>query len=92
MTLHNCQSLCPSLTPILVNTYRCNAELYVAGETILSFEGTTLGDPLVMAMYALSWCIYQTWYVDDASAGGNSFMFTPGGINSSAIAQTLATM
>ena len=80
MTLHNWQSLCPSLAPILVNTYRSNAELCVAGETILSCEGTTQGDPLAMAMYTLGTLpllrtistpgAYQTWYADDASAGG----------------------
>ena len=42
--LHNCQVLCPSLAPILINIYRSNAELFVAGESILSQEGTTQGD------------------------------------------------
>ena len=36
--LHNCQALCPSLAPILINIYRSNAELFVAGESILSQE------------------------------------------------------
>ena len=79
--LHNCQVLCPSLAPILINIYRSNAELFVAGESILSQEGTTQGDPLAMAMYALGTLpliravttpgAKQTWYADDAAAGGN---------------------
>ena len=52
-TLHNCQSSCPSLAPILTNMYRLNANLFVGGETISSQEGTTQGDPLAMAMFAL---------------------------------------
>ena len=79
--LHNCQVLCPSLAPILINIYRSNSELFVAGESILSQEGTTQGDPLAMAMYALGTLpliravttpsAKQTWYADDAAAGGN---------------------
>ena len=49
-TLLNCQTLCPSLAPILTNMYRSNANLFVGGETILSQEGTTQGDPLAMAI------------------------------------------
>ena len=43
--LCNCQVLCPSLVPILINIYRSSAELFVADESILSQEGTTQGDP-----------------------------------------------
>ena len=78
--LHNCQVLCPSLAPILINIYRSNAELFVAGESILSQEGTTQGDP-AMAMYALGTLpliravttpgANQTWYADDTATGGN---------------------
>ena len=77
--LHNCELLCPSLAPILINIYRSNAELFVAGESILSQEGTIQGDPLAMAMYALGTLpliravttpgAKQTWYADDAAAG-----------------------
>ena len=66
---------------ILINIYRDNAELYVAGESILSREGTTQGDPLAMAMYALGTLpliravttpgAKQSWYADDATAGGS---------------------
>ncbi len=81
--LHNSQVLCPSIAPILVNIYRSNADLFVAGESIFSQEGTTQGDALAMAMYALgtlpliratttvSLGANQTWYADDTSAGGH---------------------
>ena len=49
-------------------------------ESIFSREGVTQGDPLSMAMYAISTIplirrlshehIVQVWYADDASAGG----------------------
>ena len=41
------------LAPILVNTYRQDAFLFTGGHTIFSSEGTTQGDPLAMAMYAI---------------------------------------
>ena len=79
VALHNCQVLNPSLTTVLINLYRGNANLFVGGKSILSQEGTIQGDPLSMAMYALSTVplisavetsnIRQTWYADDASAG-----------------------
>ena len=79
--LHNVQVLCPCLAPTLINLYRSNTELFVDGESILSQEGTTQGDPLAMAMYALGILplisavstagATQTWYADDATAGGH---------------------
>ena len=77
--LLNIKSICPSLSKILINTYRNSANLYVDGETIQSNEGTTQGDPLAMAMYSvaimplikqLNGVVKQIWYADDASAGG----------------------
>ena len=54
--------------------------LFIDGESILSKEGTTQGDPLAMAMYAVANTplIYrlteeelkQVWFADDASAAG----------------------
>ena len=58
-----------------------DVSLFINGETILSQEGTTQGDPLAMAMYAISSIplinrlssesVKQTWYADDASAVGD---------------------
>ena len=53
--------------------------MFIGGEVISSCEGTTQGDPLAMAMFALAVLplidslkseVKQCWYVDDASAGG----------------------
>ena len=46
--------LCPPLSKILTNTYRDDIDLFINGETIYSQEGTTQGDPLAMAMYAIA--------------------------------------
>ena len=67
--LLNVKFLCPSRAPALINIYHYHAELYVADEAILSQEGTTQGDPLAMAMYALA--VEQVWFADDATAGGH---------------------
>ena len=68
------------IVKILTNTYREDINLYIDGETIYSQEGTTQGDPLAMAMYAIairplinhlqSESLKQIWYADDAAAGG----------------------
>ena len=77
--LHNIQRVCPPLATILINTYREPSELFADGNIIWSQEGTTQGDPLAMAMYALATIpliqslkskILQIWYADDASAVG----------------------
>ena len=79
--LRNIQHLYPSLSTILINTYREDVNLYIDGETMLSEEGTTQGDPLAMAMYAIgilpliqrlsSDDTKQAWYADDAAACGD---------------------
>ena len=79
--LTNVLHLCPSLAKVLINSYRSDINLYINGETIMSQEGTTQGDPLAMAMYAISTVplihrlsnetIKQAWYADDASAARN---------------------
>ena len=80
-TLANAMRICPALGTILVNTYRSDPRLYIDGETILSSEGTTQGDPIAMAMYAvgtlpliqqleISSQAIQVWYADDSAAGG----------------------
>ena len=73
--------LCPSLSKVLINTYREDVCLFVGGETLLSQEGTTQGDPLAMAMYAIATTPFihhlnqegtkQVWFADDATAGGS---------------------
>ena len=80
-TLINLPNICPALAPILINTYRDPVSLFVNGETLTSKEGTTQGDPLGMAMYAIgiqplikhleSFNTQQIWYADDSTAGGN---------------------
>ena len=74
--LQNIQVTCPSLAVPVINMYRSDAELFVGEETIFSREGTTQGDPLSMAVYALSTLpliskrsqpnLTQTWFADDA--------------------------
>ena len=79
--LRNLQVLCPSFAVPAINFYRSNAELFVGDETILSQEGTTQGDPLSMAIYALSTLplvskisqenLTQTWFANDACGGAS---------------------
>lgn len=75
--LCNSQVLCPSLATVLINTYERSAELFRDGETILSWEGSTQGDPLAMGMYALGvpplineldHLVQQVRFTDDPSA------------------------
>ena len=54
VTLRNILTLCPALSKIIINTYRDYSKLFVGGESIPSQEGTTQGDPLAMAMYAVA--------------------------------------
>ena len=81
VALHNISRLCPSLATILMNTYRGDASLFVDGETLHSREGTTQGDPLAMAFYALApiplikTCKIEkltgeVWFADDATGSG----------------------
>ena len=78
--LINNRMVCLILSKILVNTYRSPTHLCVGGETLLSCEGVTQGDPLAMAMYALASIplirrirtdhARQVWFTADATAGG----------------------
>jgi len=78
--LHNIRHLCPSVSTVLVNCYRAPTSLFIKGDSILSQEGTTQGDPLGMPMYALATLplimklptsVEKSWYADDAAATGN---------------------
>ena len=82
--LHNISILCPALAHILINTYRNSVRLIVQGNgEILSTEGTTQGDPLAMAMYALATIplvqqlkascpdVHQVWFADDATSASS---------------------
>ena len=72
--------LCPSFATILTNIYhRMASNLFIDGTSLLSREGTTQGDPLVMPMHAISLIpviqhlrgiAKQVWHADDAAAGG----------------------
>ena len=80
--LRNIRELCPAFSTCVTNFYRSSASLFVGGETIQSPEGTTQGDPLAMAIYALATLplinraklsagnATQCWFADDAGAGG----------------------
>ena len=80
VALKNISLNCPAIFPILANTYRQPSALFVGGDILWSCEGTTQGDPLAMAMYALATIplitkihtdsTSQVWYADDASGGG----------------------
>ena len=79
VSLHNLHFICPPLAVTLTNVYREASSLFIDGECLLSEEGTTQGDPLAMAMYALSTVplirkldglATQVWFADDAAAAG----------------------
>ena len=82
--IHNIKSLCPSLSTVLSNTYQEPVRMVIPGSgEIRSCEGTTQGDPLAMAMYALAVTplisklhqniptCKQVWYADDSTAAGS---------------------
>ena len=80
VTLLNCNKICPAKAHILINTYRNTSCLFVDGQCLLSEEGTTQGDLLAMAMYAigtlpltrrLDGIAKQTWYADDSAAASS---------------------
>ena len=85
-SLNRCVSLlkihyiCPPLAVTVTNVYWEASCLFIDGECIFSEEGTTQGDPLAMAMYALSTVplinrleglATQVWFTDDAAAAGS---------------------
>ena len=98
--LRNIRHLCPALSKVLINTYWDDVRLYINGETMLSQEGTTQGDPFAMAMYAIAVnplihrlkqdTTKQIWFADDATAGGK-LNCANGGTVLPPLAQTMAT-
>ena len=84
--LHNINVLCPPLAQVLINTYRHPVRLFIAGSgEIPPTEGTTQGNPLAMAMYAIAIkplittlkercpSVKQAWYADDATAASSCY-------------------
>ena len=77
VALWNVRVLCPALGVIVINTYRSSIDLFVGGERILSTEGTTQGDPLAIAIYAVAITLLirrvtqknakHVWFADDAA-------------------------
>ena len=54
-SLHNIRVLCPVIAAYVINTYRKSARLFIiGGKEIMSAEGTTQGDQVAMAPYALN--------------------------------------
>ena len=79
--LYNIQLLCPKISRYIINTYRRPARLILNnGMEITSREGTTQGDNLAMAFYAVSikplidrlkaHLCHQPWFADDAASIG----------------------
>ena len=98
-TLHNIESLCPSLSTVLLNTYQDPVRMVIPGSgEIRSCEGTTQRDPLAMAMYALAVTplisklhrnipsYKQVWYADDSTAAGSHKTLRSGGMRSPPLA------
>ena len=82
--LHNTEVLCPTIATYAINTYRLPSRLFiVGGQELESSEGMTQGDPLSMALYAISLqplithlhlvsSTKQCWFADDASGAGST--------------------
>ena len=81
--IHNMKFICPALATVLANTYQSPVRMFISGGEVLSCEGTTQGDPLSMAMYALAITplirrlnelqedVSQVWFADDATAAAS---------------------
>ena len=80
VALLNIHDVCPANATVLTICYRGQSPLSVQGDMLLSLEGTTQGDPLAMAMFALASVLLlqkveiigtkQAWFADDAASGG----------------------
>ena len=52
--LNNIRIICPNISQYVINCYHCPARLFIiGGKELASKEGTTQGDPLAMAIYAI---------------------------------------
>ena len=54
VALQNILHSCPSIAPVLINTYWSQPKLFIRGKTLIADQGTTQGNPLAIAMYALA--------------------------------------
>jgi hypothetical protein len=83
--IHNIKKICPSVGTVLSNIYQSPIRMFIqGGGEILSQEGTTQGDPLGMAMYALALMplirhlhdnlpdVAQVWFADYSTASAKS--------------------
>ena len=97
--LRNIHNICPAFAVIATNTYRKASPLFIDQQTIQSKEGTTQGDPLAMAIYAIVRPLIdnvqneamQIWYADDATASGKLSNLKEWWNKLSVSGQTLAT-
>ena len=53
-SLHNIRYLCHSIATVIISTYGEPTDLFVNCNSIHYHEGTTLGDPVAMPIYALA--------------------------------------
>ena len=83
VALHNIRVLYPTTATYVTNTYRHPVRLFIIGDQELkSAEGTRVGDPLAMSVYAISCqplitrlhvssAAKQCWFADDATGSGS---------------------
>ena len=82
--LHNIARLCPSISTLVENTYNKPSRLIIMNrKELISEEGTTQGDPIAMAIYALGFAVLQdkisydttnvkqVAFADDLTGAGN---------------------
>jgi len=98
-SLHNLHYICPPLAITVSIVHGKASSLFIDNQSLLSKKRTTQGDPLAMAMYALSTTplihrlagpVTQMWFADDAAAGGPFVVCWNGG--SSCVPLALVTV
>ena len=73
--LHNTALICPPIAKFVSNTYQIAPRLIIAeGNEIKSKEGTTQGDPIAMAIYALGLSVIQQ-KLDMETTGAKHVLF-----------------